>query len=1136
MKKLLLLLVGAIVAIGAHAQLYLCGQDFEWKPEAPREVSLVDGWYNFQTSNKFKMSRSKGDWSAFNGNSLNFDGNAWTDNGSIKENSLTPSTSDTGDKVAPTGYTYLRVSADFTKIQASKDGNFEGGDTPSATYRIKGDFTGTGWTLENLPYEHTFDGTQGEQKYGLVDNNEKFYSGNTTFNGSKVTWTITGNLGDDKIAANYRGKVRFSVEGNVLTVEPVGETTTTYELWTNFGNGDTFVGYLLNEANNYSYTLNFNGTENGTKAGLHVDGAWKGASNTSAYDGNTKVYNMTATEGGDITFAAGLKGAVKFVLDVATSTFTVSGGTIGQGGDENNYTIYFYDKNNIAADGLYVHIWNGTGNTAHTFRPWGMSEDIKMQPTGKYIFRDGKYYPIYVLNFSWNEVPEQILVWNGVSTSEKKYTEDAVFVNNGYYTNGATTAETNLSPVEMGDVYIYFHFKEDLIFEGVNGINTPTYCHVMNGDNYISGSEHNDAHKMELVSSKYQIYRYKLTAEERANGNNVEFAFQNKPSIGGWATFRASHAEHFNRARWTEFIFSSAKRDVPGVGNNKQYAVQTYLSWSDFAALDAQGRPAAYLVGQGAIDGLNWTPANAVEFINKDGSCFYIPVNSNSTERTFFKISWVNVKYYKAHATEGMTDDARDWATFDLGIVGVDDQYDYPDDSYELDIRTGDSMGQQVNCTMFDVNTSVKYCNYNQYNWTIEKNQISSGTSYYVVIDTHETCRTVTLVNFDPNPSVTVRDTEVAKQTLSPEQAKALHRHYDHLGLASYNGHIPMDKVNTCEGTLVIGGSRGLDIDNAGFNIQYSVAMNGDQVVSYTGKPGSIHLNYMPLATASDMEVRAMYTDKDRDNRKGTGLTFHSRIGSASVTVPENMTEPVAQINNAQYVKYAGDFPYGVLLDDISLSVSTDYNVYGDLTFTFDVPDADTSRRVQIIHSNHTLAPLMEVSTLTGWTPLVRSDENDFSNYDFDNGSNDWSSLIIKEDVNVPVMLDRYTDITEKSLLEKKTVKGLAHAIYPFLYQTNPTITVVPEQNSASAPRRAPGTLPEDLTGFAISHFDRTTPIEIEVDPSNAISGIEGVEADAAVDADAEYYTISGVRVMGQPTPGIYLCRKGDKVSKVVIR
>ena len=1124
MKKLLLLLVGAIVAFATHADTYINiqGEFNDWADNGliPDENGITVHKGLAIGTGRFQVKV--------------WDGSAhyYSANGNIEMNTPVQMTSNGANmRIA-------NATAD-QKFDVKWDNNTntltvipEG--SQSTTYKIKGDFTGTGWTLENLPYEHTFDGTQGEQKYGLVDNNEKFYSGNTTFNGSKVTWTITGNLGDDRITENYKGKVRFSVEGNVLTVEPVGETTTTYELFTNFGG--TFVEYLLNEANNYSYTLNFDGTETGTIAGLRVDGAWKGASNPSAYDGNTKAYNMTATEGGNITFAAGLKGAVKFVLDVATSTLTVSGGTIGQGGDENNYTIYFYDKNNIAADGLYVHIWNGTGNTAHIFRPWGMSEDIKMQPTGKYIFRDGKYYPIYVLNFSWDEVPEHILVWNGVSTNEKKYTEDAVFVNNGYYTNGATTAEINLSPVEIGDVYIYFHFKEDLIYEGVNGINTPTYCHVMNGDNYISGSEHNDAHKMELVSSKYQIYRYKLTAEERANGNNVEFAFQNKPSIGGWATFRASHAEHFNRARWTEFIFSSAKRDVPGVGNNKQYAVQTYLSWSDFAALDAQGRPAAYLVGQGAIDGLNWTPAKAVEFINKDGSCFYIPVNSNSSERTFFKISWVNVKYYKAHATEGMTDDARDWATFDLGIVGVDDQYDYPDDSYELDIRTGDSMGQQVNCTMFDVNTSVKYCNYNQYNWTIEKDQISSGTSYYVVIDTHETCRTVTLVNFDPNPSVTVRDTEVAKQTLSPEQAKALHRHYDHLGLASYNGHIPMDKVNTCEGTLVIGGSRGLDIDNAGFNIQYSVAMNGDQVVSYTGKPGSIHLNYMPLATASDMEVRAMYTDKDRDNRKGTGLTFHSRIGSASVTVPENMTEPVAQINNAQYVKYAGDYPYGVLLDDISLSVSTDYNVYGDLTFTFDVPDADTSRRVQIIHSNHTLAPLMEVSTLTGWTPLVRSDENDFSNYDFDNGSNDWSSLIIKEDVNVPVMLDRYTDITEKSLLEKKTVKGLAHAIYPFLYQTNPTITVVPEQNSASAPRRAPGTLPEDLTGFAISHFDRTTPIEIEVDPSNAISGIEGVEADAAVDADAEYYTISGVRVMGQPTPGIYLCRKGDKVSKVVIR
>ncbi len=127
MKKLLLLLVGAIVAMTAHAQFYLCGADFGWDPSNPTEVVLSEGWYSFKVTGAFKMSRAKGDWKAFNGNSLNFVADKWTDNGQIKENSLTASTADSGDKTAPEGYSYLRVSSDFTKIQASKDGNFEAG-------------------------------------------------------------------------------------------------------------------------------------------------------------------------------------------------------------------------------------------------------------------------------------------------------------------------------------------------------------------------------------------------------------------------------------------------------------------------------------------------------------------------------------------------------------------------------------------------------------------------------------------------------------------------------------------------------------------------------------------------------------------------------------------------------------------------------------------------------------------------------------------------------------------------------------------------------------------------------------------------------------------------------------------------
>ena len=48
-------------------------------------------------------------------------------------------------------------------------------------------------------------------------------------------------------------------------------------------------------------------------------------------------------------------------------------------------------------------------------------------------------------------------------------------------------------------------------------------------------------------------------------------------------------------------------------------------------------------------------------------------------------------------------------------------------------------------------------------------------------------------------------------------------------------------------------------------------------------------------------------------------------------------------------------------------------------------------------------------------------------------------------------------------------------------------------------------------------------------------TGIDGVNAEAAQGA-AEIYTLSGVRVIGEPAPGIYIVRQGDKAVKTVIR
>jgi len=1205
---------------------------------------------------------------------------------------------------------------------------------------------------------------------------------NSTNNCYQITFTnapdniIFSENGNNKIEVSYTVGADYDATSGIVVSH-------TYELWTNFRNNDTFKGYVLNTSNNYSYTLTFQGDESDTKAGIHIDGNWKGADNTSEYNGSkTETYNMSKDSEGDITFAKGLKGDVKFTYDVANKTLTLSGGSVEQGGSdsqtfyllgdfnswaskdsnykfsttdgvtytytltstitqgtngwkinngmwsddssgkgigfgpasgngnigtpfglsnkasagnikvgdlpagtvitlvysktgtstlliktedtytyglykstgekigdfagdplkftyniaspldantevnvrrikngstvttyrvntaltydgtnggdktlqpngqpiilkkglegnvdftlsvtdnvptsvnisggsiqsigEREYTIYFYDKNNVGPD-FYAHIWIGDGASATTVKPWGPDPAIKLVNTGKYIRRDGNNYPLYSLTFTWDKEPESVLIWNGNKSSEKKFTDDCNFVNNGYYTNGSNKTDNkpmvDLVPIEPGDTYLYMHFKEDLIFEAKGGENATAWCHVLNGNNFIGSSNRDDAHKMERVSAKYQIYRYKLTAEEFAQGNNVEFSFQNID--GSYATFRASNAENFNKDRWTRYIYATARRSI----NNEdvQYAIQTYLSWEEFRDIDSKGRPNLFMVGdeKGAIADLKWEPANARKYVNKDNACFYIPVTITGEKTTIFKISWMDVATVKENADPNFTNNSRDWATYDLGIVGIAARHKYPAGSVKtkddgtLDcVVDGGIFSQDINCAVFGVNTSLAYNNFNQYNFVIEGKKLPAG-NYYLVIDTHDACRTVTFTDFDPNPSVEVTEGEIYTIDLTPEQAQALHRHYNHLNCAAANGHIIMDRMNTCSGTINVHGSAGLDIEDSGYLIDYTVSMNGKDVVSYRGKPGSINLDYLPLTDENGIMVRAMYTDKERsekktdkgvvyrDGRKGTGLTFHSRQGEGVIEIPAaDFPQPTATINNAKYaMSFAG--VYGVLVDDISMGLETRYAVYGDLSFEIDDPTHDTSRRVQILHENHPIKSAYNTSVLEGWTPLVDDDE---SKYDFTNHSNDWSSMIIKKGAKVPVFIEQYTNISDQTLLQNATLKCNAIAVYPFLYEMNPTINVVAE-TAANVPAKAAAraALPDNLEGFDINGYTRTLPVEKSLEANGAISGIQCVAADVAADTEAEYYTISGVRVIGEPAPGLYIRRQGDKVTKVVVR
>ena len=61
MKKLLLLLVGAIVAMTAYAQLYVCGDDSSigsWNPDDALVVNESNGYYSFKApqNKEFRVS------------------------------------------------------------------------------------------------------------------------------------------------------------------------------------------------------------------------------------------------------------------------------------------------------------------------------------------------------------------------------------------------------------------------------------------------------------------------------------------------------------------------------------------------------------------------------------------------------------------------------------------------------------------------------------------------------------------------------------------------------------------------------------------------------------------------------------------------------------------------------------------------------------------------------------------------------------------------------------------------------------------------------------------------------------------------------------------------------------------------
>lgn len=485
-----------------------------------------------------------------------------------------------------------------------------------------------------------------------------------------------------------------------------------------------------------------------------------------------------------------------------------------------HYTIYFYSS---PYEKPYLHLWD---NEDQQYSSWGDDEEL-LKPTGKYYLIDGDYYPVWEYEVTSYRDFTHMLFHNVVGKLDE--ISDQTFENGGsyIYTPAGQDSDQNRELVSLpvsdedDDVYVYLHTKYDLIRTGAPGA-VPS-AHVYNNRTGFAITEYDtDAELMEHVvvenhgkkgntvdfTDKYTIWRFKVPKELVGLVNSVMFYFPSQKggkarldsrllfedsSLGNEGPEVNSFGNRNDHDLWSKYIYTTAA--ISQSGKVYLYAQQTFLSFDDFVKLDREcvrrgGRTDLFFTGdaEGMTEKLN-EPLVRAE--NEEG-CFYLKTRGS---RKAFKVSWIEPIQYEY----GDFDEQRYWSTFDLGIVAPS--------------ATGDGYVGSVSNGMlyFSGNKTVGYENYNQADWVLPE----SDSDFYVVVDSHEACHSVTVLFIDPHPELNLGYKSFRTVELTPEQAEALHEKSTHLNELATPGDTPkVARANVATGSVEIVGASNIDSPN----------------------------------------------------------------------------------------------------------------------------------------------------------------------------------------------------------------------------------------------------------------------------------------------------------------------------------
>lgn len=840
--------------------------------------------------------------------------------------------------------------------------------------------------------------------------------------------------------------------------------------------------------------------------------------------------------------------------------------------DVDGYYVYFVNKNNWGSVNIFA--WNESDNNLTNASGWP-GDVMELVSGNTYIWRlpEGK------------GVPTNVKFSNGGANA----TDDLVFKNHAtYYPDGSIVEE-----IVRGANILYCHFKTDRVRRTNGNENAIPRCHVFgNGDVHLT-EWGTDAEKMTKIddptdengegkggiTARYELWKYEIPVEEFQSGkyNNAVFyvaiddAFSDDNKTKKWQTDMGwgDNRNTYLKENWTKYIYATCECEKDG--NKVNYAVPSYVTPSEFLTLHQKkvvekGRDGIFIVGpknnftykDAASD--QWLQFNDFKTTDQrrltpDDGVFYLQVQPNENGGNMFKLSWMDVLGQKntAETREGGASSVneklandRNWATFDLGSIGIDTKL-VPSEDY------AENEGPAGRVT-FQLNRPYKYTNNNACDWSISG---QTSESRWIILDTHYDstdenyqCETVTITDFDPHPTLTAEFKEFHNDGDLPSGAPA----HPHLYAEDANGHVDL-LCNYANAQATITASTNTDK----FTRNYEVEFNGEKVADVPGNVTSFRYDYFPIDISNEaLKLRARYENESN----GTTYRFHSRTGDTNVTgltyestAPEEIELTGTYIENYLDYQYKKDNDgkdlivdgikvldycnrkFGVFVSNFNINIDNSHNWYefgtnkGELAAYADYRVFDENGK------EITEKCKLYVEGVGNDLMKQRLEDNRISNTPW-NHNGHWAKSLKEETVQAPLYIETIHDGYVKDVkdLDTRTYTIELQAVYPLVYQKNfAPVASTSAVNGELIPVAKTATTPL----YDTKHVRKATTVTVKVLPQNTVTGVDEVFGDAEADnadAPAEYYTISGVRVNGDLAPGIYVVRRGNKVTKEVVK